>query len=157
VPSPLRALILALITGLALACTAAAHTLLFPRPSTYVLTAAGRCSSEVVHVMGSPSTKTVAAPGRPGLAAERISQRVTRVRWSVGRSAACKTATLLVSVGRYGPHWLPTTVALRTNGRTSGTVTIRTSPYLATPDVAIASAFSRADARSPLAAVLIRP
>jgi hypothetical protein len=155
--SILRALSLAVILAVSVtAGDALARTSLFAKPKTYRVVAQRSCGSTTLYSQAA-APHQIPAPGEPGLTATATSRTSAIVHWTVAAPAPsrCPTATLIISLGNYA-RWMPSSVTVRTNGHSRGSVAVRVWSGEPVSDTVIASAFGTNGGRSALSGVLVR-
>jgi hypothetical protein len=128
-------------------------------PTVYETEPSTTCERELAtfHDGSRPTRRPVVIPPRVGLLALAITKRTTRLEWSFrALPVDCRPLAVLVSV-RSGsdPRATPTTKRLPVRGLT-GSTEMSYPAFLAPPDVASASAYSRDGRRGRTVSVLIR-
>jgi hypothetical protein len=129
------------------------------KPSEYEATPSATCERILAtfHDGSKPTRRPIVIPPRPGLRARAISLREVELAWSFSELPRdCRPTKLLLSiVANDAPSATPTNLGVDVDAA-SGTARIEYPDFLPPPDVAMASAYTRAGHRSRLAQVLIR-
>jgi hypothetical protein len=128
------------------------------KPSERVVASSPTCERVLAkfHDGSVPTKRPIIIPPRPGLSAKAVSKRVVELAWSFRELPRdCRPTELLLSiVANNAPLATPTNATVHVDSD-SGTAQITYPDFLPPPDVAMASAYSRAGHRSRLARVLI--
>jgi hypothetical protein len=126
-------------------------------PRGYETDPSPSCEREIAtfHDGSQPTKRPIVIPPAPGLRATAVTEHTTRLEWSFrDLPDDCRPVELLVSVVADGRS-PPTTEQHKISG-VAGSVELTYPDFLAAPDVALASAYSREGHRSRTVSVLIR-
>jgi hypothetical protein len=157
---PIKAAAVAGATVAALTASVAGAMVGFPKPELYRVAPDTKCRATIATFhypqgQSGPAKKRITIPPAPGLQATALSKSMVQIDWSLGQAlAACRTRSLLLSIGRYD-DWLPKTLYVDTHGSLTGSMRMSWYAPSTPPDVALASAVMNDGRRSRVVGVLI--
>jgi hypothetical protein len=126
-------------------------------PSNYETVASPTCERAIAtfHDGSQPTKRPIVIPPAPGLRATAVTEHTTRLEWSFhDLPDDCRPVELLLSVVADGRS--PPTTERFEISEVAGSAELTYPDFLAAPDVALASAYSRQGPRSRTVSVLIR-